>query len=115
MKSPRNASMRIRVALHLTIIGLTSIAAAVAEPPAPAARLIGHWPLAQDTHDAVGMLHGKPTNVEFGRGVGSERMAAIFNGRDSMIEIPSGDALNLLSTRGLSAKSFVEKSDSSPS
>ena len=51
------------------------------EPVAPAAKLLAHWPLAQDARDVVGTLHGKPKNIEFGRGPdGSEKLAALFNG-----------------------------------
>ena len=83
------------------------IAIQATEQPAPAARLVGHWPLTQDTRDVVGTLRGKPTNIEFGRAAGSARMAAIFNGRDSVIEIPAGDVLKL-GTRDFSLTAWVK-------
>src|SRR5687767_14686528 len=58
--------------------------AAGAEPP----RLIAHWPLASDAREAVGGMHGTAKNVEFGE------KEAIFNGRDSLVEIPDDDRLD---------------------
>ncbi|HAA72402.1 MAG TPA: hypothetical protein DCE55_24910 [Planctomycetaceae bacterium] len=78
-----------------------------AQPPPSAARLVGHWPLAEDTRDVVGTLPGKPTNVTFGRTAGSAKAAAIFNGRDSVITIPAGAALQL-GTRDFSLTAWVK-------
>ncbi len=60
-----------------------------AENPAPAAKLIAHWPLREDARDVVGAAHGLPENLTFDGG------AAIFNGRNSRIRIEPTDALNL--------------------
>ena len=45
------------------------------------AKLLAHWPLREDARDVVGSAHGKPVNVKFADG------AAIFNGRDSRIDL----------------------------
>ena len=106
--------MRMRITLSLSMIALISITAFVdptllwaAERSAPVAKIVGHWPLAQDARDAVGQLHGKPTNIKYGQGVHPESMAAFFNGRDSMIKIPPGAALNL-GTRDFSLTAWVK-------
>lgn len=56
------------------------------EPVSP--KLIAHWPLREDSRDIVGAASGKPVNVVFADG------AAIFNGRDSRIQVSSAEALN---------------------
>jgi hypothetical protein len=76
--------------------------AALLEPPSPApssARadkaLIGHWRLAGDCKDTSGQgNHGAGRNVTFVQGPdGSARSAASFNGRNSVIEVPSTTVL----------------------
>ena len=79
----RNELIRTSVFLCLATIG-ASVGLQLldaAEPVAPAAKLLAHWPLAHDARDVVGTLHGQPMNIEFGRGPdGSEKLAALFNG-----------------------------------
>ena len=57
--------------------------------------LVGHWRLAGDCNDASGQgNHGVGRNVTFVPGPdGSAEGAASFNGRDSVIEVPSAQAL----------------------
>ena len=58
--------------------------------------LIANWPLRGDFNDVVGMNHGIAHKVAFGEGPdGSPSSAAIFNGGDSVIEVPDSDALHL--------------------
>jgi hypothetical protein len=83
---------RVAVAFCLArigaFVGLELLAAGEFAVTAPKA--LAHWPLAQDARDVIGTVHGKPKNIEFGRGGdGSEKLAALFSGRDSMIEIPA--------------------------
>ncbi len=85
------------VALCLAAIGVSVGVELLeaAEPDLSAAKLVAHWPLAEDARDVIGSRHGKPASIEFGLGVdGSEKPAALFNGRDSMIEIPADQVLN---------------------
>ncbi|MGD9853690.1 MAG: LamG domain-containing protein [Planctomycetaceae bacterium] len=63
--------------------------------PTGGARLIARWPLAADAQDVAGQLHGSPHNVSFGSGPGgSVPQAAVFNGRDSMIDIADAEPLH---------------------
>jgi hypothetical protein len=60
------------------------------------AELIAHWALAGDTADKAGGRHGNAKNVSFGPGPsGHANGAALFNGRDSVIEVPDSPALRL--------------------
>ena len=57
---------------------------------------IAHWPLQEDARDAAGQNHGMAQSVEFGEGPGGTApKAALFNGRDGMIEVPDAAALRL--------------------
>ena len=51
--------------------------------------LIAHWPLRDGAQDVSGGRHGKAVNVVFAGGV------ALFNGVDSVIEVPDAAALRL--------------------
>ncbi len=56
--------------------------------------LVAHWPLVNGASDAVSGLHGDARQIEWladGPGGGG----AVFNGRDSVIEIADGPALQL--------------------
>lgn len=58
--------------------------------------LIAHWPLDGHFRDVVGGHHGKETAVSFGQGpAGAGAAAALFNGRDSVIEVPDAKPLRL--------------------
>jgi hypothetical protein len=60
------------------------------------AKLVAHWPMSGDAADAVGSLHGVARNVTFGAGPdGSRRGAAVFNGRDSLIEVADVDLFHV--------------------
>jgi len=62
----------------------------------PESSLIAHWPLRGDAKDASGKNHGRPQNVAFGKGPdGSAGSAALFNGIDSMIEVPDDESIRL--------------------
>ena len=94
---PRNLSVRLAVALCQATVALSVGAeqTSAAELDQPTAKLIAHWPLVEDADDVIGSRHGRPSNIAFDRGVdGSERPAALFNGRDSMIEIPADRTLS---------------------
>lgn len=64
---------------------------AKADDAAPSPKLVAHWPLREDTRDVVGTSHGKPTNVTFAGVKG-----AAFNGRDSRIEVPHAETLDVV-------------------
>ena len=103
-------SNRILTSLCLAILATTAglELPVSAEPAVPAAKLLAHWPLAHDARDVVGTLHGQPMNIEFGRGAdGAERLAARFNGSNSMIEIPGSDVPGL-ATRDFSLALWVQ-------
>ena len=107
---PRNDPFRKGVALCLVAIAASVGLAPLdtAESAVPAAKLLAHWPLAQDARDVVGSLDGELKNIEFGRAAdGSKKLAALFNGRDSMIEIPADDDLDL-GTRDFSLALWVK-------
>jgi hypothetical protein len=54
-------------------------------------RLAGHWKLAADARDSSGNnRHGESRNIKYG-----PQGFAEFNGRDSYVEIPNSDALDL--------------------
>ena len=97
----RDQPVRIGVALCLTAIAASTSwqlleTAESAVPAVSNVKLIAHWPLSQNARDVVGTIDGKPINIEFGRAAdGSKKSGAFFNGRNSMIEIPADDALNL--------------------
>ncbi|MCE9589763.1 MAG: LamG domain-containing protein [Planctomycetes bacterium] len=61
--------------------------------------LVAHWPLAGDATDAVGKRHGYAKNVTFAgdgpRSGGSGGGAAVFNGLDSVIQVPDSPGLRL--------------------
>ena len=57
--------------------------------------LIAHWPLDGDARDVGGRHHGDARNVAFGEGPRAGRGAALFNGRDSLIEVPDAEELRL--------------------
>ena len=68
----------------------------VAQDVVPSARLLARWPLRDDARDVVGAAHGKLMNVTFGGSKqGDPVTGAFFNGRDSRIEIPDSDALDV--------------------
>jgi hypothetical protein len=56
---------------------------------------IARWPLQADANDVAGNNHGMAHNVEFGAGPGAALGAASFNGRDSVIEVPDTEAVQL--------------------
>ncbi|MBI4028597.1 MAG: LamG domain-containing protein [Verrucomicrobia bacterium] len=56
--------------------------------------LLAHWPLRGDARDRLGRHHGTAHQVTFGKGpTGSANSAAVFNGRDSSLEIPDASEL----------------------
>ncbi len=55
--------------------------------------LIAHWPLRGDSNDALGHHHGIAQNVDWTDGPNGG--AALFNGRDSLIEIADAPELQL--------------------
>ena len=58
--------------------------------------LIAHWPFRGDCNDVMRMNHGIAHNVSFAKGPdASPESAAMFNGRDSVIEVPDSDTLHL--------------------
>lgn len=57
--------------------------------------LIAHWPLHAHTNDATGGFHGTAKHISFIAGPKADRGAALFNGRDSVIEIPDAPAIRL--------------------
>ncbi len=58
--------------------------------------LIAHWPLDRDAKDVHGNSHGNARNVTFGDGPGGTGGgAAVFNGKDSVIEVPDAAPLRL--------------------
>jgi len=62
----------------------------------PLPNLIAHWPLAGDSSDATGRHHGTPTNVDWTEGPGgTPNGAALFNGRDSLIEVTDAPEFQL--------------------
>lgn len=59
-------------------------------------KLIAHWPLRGDARDVVGGFHGKSRRVRWVAGAdGGEKGAALFNGRESVIEVANDPALQL--------------------
>ncbi|HVF11354.1 MAG TPA: hypothetical protein VNA16_11145, partial [Abditibacteriaceae bacterium] len=58
--------------------------------------LIAHWPLSGNTNDVSNDHHGVPRNLTWTDGPsGSAHGAALFNGRDSLIEIADAPDLQL--------------------
>ena len=58
--------------------------------------LAAHWPLNGNANDSVGQNHGVARNVAYTAGPGGTGPgAALFNGRDSVIEVPHAPALDL--------------------
>jgi Concanavalin A-like lectin/glucanases superfamily len=59
------------------------------------AQLIAHWRFDGDCQDELGHHHGEAHGLTFAEGVdGGAAGAAIFNGVDSIVEVPDADALN---------------------
>lgn len=62
----------------------------------PTLPLIAHWPLNGGANDAIAGNHGCARNVEWGAGPGGlAGGAALFNGRDSVIEVADAPVLQL--------------------
>ena len=58
--------------------------------------LIAHWPLAGNSEDACKGHHGVQRNVLCTKGPGGKpNTAALFNGRDSLIEVTDASVLQL--------------------
>ena len=61
----------------------------------PSKELIAHWPLASDANDALGRSHGVAKNITFVAGPDGTRGSALFNGRDSIVEVADDPAIRL--------------------
>lgn len=81
----------LAAAFVLFAIGIPPATKALAAKPKAMtmADLVAHWPLVEDTKDAVGHLDGKPRNIRFANG------AAVFNGCDSLIQVADAEELHL--------------------
>ncbi|MBN2292415.1 MAG: LamG domain-containing protein [Pirellulales bacterium] len=81
------------VGMWLLVCGLSLVAA---EPPG-SGELVGNWKLQGDCQDCSGMgNHGVGRNITFAEGPdGSARGAAVFDGRQSVIEVPNSESLCL--------------------
>ncbi|MBL8818653.1 MAG: hypothetical protein JNL58_21680 [Planctomyces sp.] len=80
-----------RILVTIAGAGLSALAIAYSEQSFADDRLIGHWPLSKDATDQSpngyhGKIHG---DVKFGKAAESDKSSAVFNGRDSWIEIPA--------------------------
>ncbi len=91
---------RIQLLLWLAAMLLVSSGAVLAAEPIRPAKLVAHWPLREDARDVVGALHGQPEQVVF------DKEGAKFNGRDSRIQVPHGEALSF-GTRDFSISARV--------
>lgn len=81
--------MQKTVVVLLLFLGISAISKA-----ADNEALLGHWKLAGDCKDYSGNdNHGVGRNVNFAERNGSS--AAVFNGRDSWVEIPHAESLRL--------------------
>src|SRR5262245_3171809 len=77
-----------------SVLWMASVLFFVTPIAAGEAKLIAHWPLAEDGRDRSGQLHAKVHGgVAFARVLG--RPAADFNGRDGYLEVADDPALAL--------------------
>src|SRR5947199_8458623 len=89
-------AIRLEAAAHLAKAPEARTAArpssvTVNSPP----QLVAHWKLNGDCQDASGNHHGNARGLAFGEGVdGRAGGAAVFNGVESVIEVPDADDLN---------------------
>src|SRR5687768_3495862 len=93
MRSPlchRARHLAAAVSVFVVVLVVVNVIPVVgAEPAAPSAKLLAHWPLRDDARDVVGAAHGTPRDVRFAGG------AARFNGVSSRVEVADADALDI--------------------
>lgn len=82
---PLRQSLCVAALALASFFVVRSAASEEVEPRVP--RLVAHWPLKKDARDVVGTSHGKAEHVKFGA------KGAIFDGRESRIQVPDGPLL----------------------